>query len=264
MTLTNSIIKTGIETITATLFPPYYFAYKTGCFESDVFVVGSVVSMFLSGVLSGGIVGIDALIKSLEEYTLGSQNIKIETEQISYSLFKKYEDNDDAGKMLLNVGIGLVCPAYYLIEALTSETVTEINETYKVQGDDIIQFSKENGYFINDIAFNERDFYIRDTKYNQKELEDELENLVDNFENFQNELADKSASGKYTQAGKQNTEYVTRLRDLEKELDVVYEAKRKVLYSLQESAKKMNEEAYALRNEAERKKEELKQKRGGN
>lgn len=188
------------------------------------------------------------------------EKVNFASHDIKYVIYDTNHGNYDGHAFLHGAKI-LVSPWWLVYTQQSKPVYTLINNTYRVEGDDIIQFSTDQGYFINKSAFNEREFFIRDKKYNQKELEEELKDLIKDYEDVKENLQSKSKSGNYTSAMKENTEYHTRIRDLRRDIDKVHSAKRILVNSLLSTAKDLNQELYELRGNTEREVEELKQKK---
>lgn len=246
-----------ILTHTIDVMNPTVYILRKAFGEETTFGNALGASLFFNGVLAFGLgIYFDKETPSYEQINFASQNIKY----VKETVVKK----DFLGKGLIYSSQVLITPWNIVYDLFNRQSFTEFNDTYRVEGKDIVQFSTEQGYFINELAFTQRDFYIEDRKYNQKELEDELNDLLRDYSSVKQELQEKTNLGEYTDAMNQNTDYLTKIRDLKSELSELYSAKNGLVESLQKTAQSLNQEAYKLRIETERDVEELLQKEGMN
>lgn len=192
---------------------------------------------------------------SYEKVNFDTHNIQYMTETIA-------GEGESNNKGFIYAAKLFVSPWWLLHTHLTKTKHTVINDKYMVEGTDIIQFSTDQGYFINEAAFETRAFRIDNKKYNLSDLEEELNELLESHDEVKKELRKKSISGDYESAMNQNTEYYMRIKELRKDINEVYEAKRTIVTALKKTAQDLNEEIYPIRSETQREAEKLKQLKG--
>lgn len=252
----NNFVKKTFKTagaiICATLAPAHYLMYKKIDNEPDLFVGGATGGCLLSAILTTAVIGVNGLVSSNTKYSIGDQQIETKKESLVYRTIGKYtadEEEDNFFKFFGSIGLGFVSPTYFLYHAITNPVVTQINEKYKIEGDDIIQFSSEQGYILNEQALKERNFVIDKKTYDQKELKNNLEEKISNYKNIQEEIKKLSDNGEFTQAMNLNTQYLTEVDNAKKDFAVVEKVRINLINNLNKTISELNEKTYQMRNE---------------
>lgn len=202
--------------------------------------------------LNFGIYLSDNVFNKDEEYSFQNHSIKIQ-----HSKEDSYLKEDITAKDAIYF---VSTPLIPLADLFFNDSYTIIDTKYKIQGEDIINYFPEQGYVINETAFIERDFFVGNKKYNQKNLETELNELYENFDEFQQELKENSKEGFSSNNLKSSSEYYKSIQDKEAMLKDLIIEKNNLITNLKKTANNLKEETYNLRTKVKKKADEIEQK----
>lgn len=244
MSLTDIAKKTGKaigHVAGATLFQGHYFIKLNNSSWGETIGYGTGFAFVINLFLTAGDLTITKA--NTEEYELGNHTIKIERlEHIDKHNSEKHGGKYTLAKFFLSPGL-------VVYDMLTPTKMTIIDDKYKIEGDDILEYTPEQGFIINTIAIKERNFYIDDEKYDQKELSDLIRKKTLEYKDIQKELSEMAASGDRVGAMELNIEYTTELKKAKGKFSEIETIRNNLIDSLNVAMRDMNEESQTIRNE---------------
>lgn len=255
------------ETAIGIVFPAYYalgkflgvdFSLDDSRYFLEEQIMSAVCGIALHAGIGAGIYGIGDAYAQNENYVFENHTISVQSE-------KTYDKNNErTGFIIPRIIGGMLTPWSPIIDILAKDTYTVFDDYYKVKGEDIVEYSPTQGYSINEVAFTQRDFYIENEKYNQNELEEELNNMYKEYKDLQEDLAKNANTGKSVENMKLNSEYYLAIKEKEKDLEHLMGQKTQLVDDLLKIAKDLNEEMYNMRNHVKKKYNDLEQQNDTN
>lgn len=240
----TDIIKKIGKGLAYTVFPGYYLAKATDL--QTLSITGKLFGVFWANMLVGGIVSLPLIVISGDKHEYNFNDHKIEI--IEEKIF-----DDKAINVLAHFGYSGITPWTALRFFGEKKTSTIFDDKYKFEGKNIINYSYETGFNLNEKVINEGKFYIKDILYDEQELKENIEEHISKFKVVQEEIKQKTINGDLEEALAINSEYISGMKEKEKAYDLFLKEKENLKTILTNIVKDISEDSYETRKRIERK-----------